>query len=87
MSWWKHFVRGTENVFRGMAGKGPIGAQNMAGTASPGPDAAASQPMGGAASSNAGDAVVNYQTKGKPGLQQPGQPAAQSGSINATGGS
>ena len=36
------------------------------------PDAATPQ-LGGSAMSNAGDAVVNYQTKGKPGLQPTGQ--------------
>lgn len=71
MSWWKHFVRSTENVFRGMAGKGPIGppaATSATATTDP-----AATPMGGAATSNAGDAVVDYQTKGKAGLQQTGQ--------------
>ena len=71
MSWWKKLVRSAENVFRGTIGEAPIGAANASLTASPSTGANSTTPMGGAASSNAGDAVVNYQTKGKPGLQNP----------------
>ena len=73
MSWWKKFVRSQENVFRGMIGKGPIGPPPPTSAAATTDPAATTTPMGGAATSNAGDAVVNYQTKGKAGLQQPGQ--------------
>jgi hypothetical protein len=73
MSWFKHFVRGAENLFHKMNGAPPIGASNAAPTASAGPTDTP-PPMGGAATSNAGDAVVNYQTKGSPGLKNPGQP-------------
>lgn len=73
MSWWKHFVRGAENLFRGQVGKGPIGASNTSPTDTAATTDPNATPLGGAATSNAGDAVVNYQTKGKPGVQQTGK--------------
>lgn len=71
--WWKHFVRGVENVFHGMTGQAPIGASNQGVNATP-TSSGTPPPMGGPASSNAGEGVVNFQTKGAPGMRNPGQP-------------
>lgn len=70
MSWFKKVVRGAENLFRGQVGKGPIGAGKGA-TDFPTTDSPPQPQLGGDASTNAGDAVVNFQTKGVPGLQGP----------------
>jgi len=75
----KKIGRPVENVFRQAVGKPPVGAGNVPPSSPDMPTTdATTAPLGGDAYANAGDAVVNYQTKGTPGLQgQPQQKPAQ----------
>ena len=105
MSWWKHFVHGFKHgggVFRMIenAGRNAVGkptveqasaARQAAAAPPPSADAGSPGPMGGAAETNSGDAVTNFQTKGAPGLQglpnQPKPGAATMPNGSPTGGS